>query len=82
MLAKEIRARILPHLRARLSKESYDKIPWMFQECYATYHDGFRMITVRPPFTTELGGFQFYEITGSFYTMVNFDEIKKEGERL
>ena len=83
MIPQYIRNRIEPHLKAHLNKNTYYYIDYMFEECYRTNVKGYAMITLRPPLNSaQLGGFQFMEITGNFWDMVNWEETRRDGELL
>lgn len=83
MVSEELKERIIPKLKPCIRKESWRWIDWMFEEAYETTHDGFKMITIRPPPNSNLVvGFMFYECTGCFYDTPLFYKIKAKGKRI
>lgn len=83
MVSEELKERIIPKLKQCINKSSYKWIDWMFEEAYETTHDGFKMITVRPPPNSNLVvGFTFYQCTGCFYDTPIFNRVRRVGIRI
>lgn len=82
MISDKLVDKITPHLKRCLNKDMYREIDYMFEECYVTEEEGFTMITLRPPWSTQIGGFQFYELTGAFKTIVPWEDVKRKGRRM
>lgn len=82
MIDAKLKDKILPHLKKQMAKEDYRYIDGMFDEVYETHKKGRTYVTLKPPINSNLGGFQFNKLTGTFHNIVNWRQIRRVGRRL
>ena len=79
MISQRLQDKITPHLKKIVTKDTYRKFPWMFNEVYYTVEDHGIGVNLRPEPYAEIGSLQFDLLTGTFLRTTNWEETKRRG---
>lgn len=81
MISNELKNLILPNLKLHLPEDRYQYIDQFFTECYLTIEEGQQIVSLTPVIDDGLS-LQFDFLTGTFFDIVNWEEVKKRGKLL